>query len=104
MIFTNKTSNTLLILSIDDYGYDLFKRGLFSKSKFKILLEDKYHPLTITLEELHRLVIYGSCEEDYESIKRENLDLKARLYEFQQQRAEYNLFMRPQKKPLKGVL
>ena len=82
VIFTTKRRHMLLILHIDEHGYDLTKRLLFTKSRFRILLEDTYTPLTLTREELRRLVVYGSCEEDYETIRRENYELKQQLQEY----------------------
>ena len=83
VIFTTRRRQMLLIFHIDAYGYDLTKRFLFATSRFRILLEDESTPLQLTREELRRLVIYGSCEEDFETLKRQNQELKCQLYAFQ---------------------
>lgn len=79
VVFSTKRRNMLLILHIDDYGYDLTKRIIYNKSRFQILFEDEYKPLTLTREELRRLVLYGTSELDYETLKHENFRLKSEL-------------------------
>lgn len=66
-VFTTKRRNALLILHIDEAGIDVIKRILFGKG-FKILLQDQSLPLTLTREQLRRLVLDGSYEGEWESI------------------------------------
>lgn len=79
VIFTTKRRQMLLIFHIDECGFDLTKRFIYAKSTFKILLEDTCSPMTLTREELRRLVLYGTYEADYETLKQENIRLRSEL-------------------------
>ena len=85
MIFTTRNRKMLLIFHIDEHGYDLSKRLLMSKSRFRIMLEEESMSEPISREELRRLVLYGSCEEDYDFLKWQNQELKHRLSELGQE-------------------
>lgn len=79
IVFTNKRRNMLLIFHLDEYGYELTKRRLYVKSRFLIDLNEEIKAETLTRESLRRLVLYGSVQESFESLKKENQDLKKRL-------------------------
>lgn len=78
-VFTTRTRNALLILHIDEAGMDFTRRILFSR-KFKIMLADQSSPLTLTREQMKRLVLDGSYEGEWESVylKRKVEEMKAK--------------------------
>ena len=79
VVFTTKRRQMLLIFHVDEYGFDLTKRVIFAKSPFKIIFEDSYNPVSLTREELQRLVLHGTYEADYETLKQENFRLRSEL-------------------------
>ena len=79
VVFTNKRRNMLLIFHYDDFGYELTKRKLYVKSRFNIELAEQMQAESLTRESLRRLVLYGSVQESFESLKHENRELKSRL-------------------------
>ena len=85
VIFTNKRRTMLLIFHMDEHGYDLTKRKLFARYSFRILLQEDALAEPLTREALQRLVYYGTTEEDFESVKRENLELKLRIQSLESQ-------------------
>ena len=77
-LFTTANHKTLLILHVDDYGVDLTKRRLF-KGKFRTMLSDTQQPLTLTREQLKRLVLDGTY-----TLEWQNSNLQAQMAAFRQ--------------------
>ena len=66
-IFCTKHHDTLMILHIDSAGIDFTKCRLFNK-KFKIMLQEQdYKPISISREQLKRLILDGSYDGPWES-------------------------------------
>lgn len=77
-VFTTSNRKTLLILHVDNYGVDLTKRRLY-KGKFRTLLAKPQEILTLTRQELLRLVLDGTYVDEWR-----NPALQAQLEAFYQ--------------------
>lgn len=76
-LFTTANHKMLLILHVDNYGVDLTKRRLF-KGKFRTILENTENPISITREQLKRLVLDGTYIGEWD-----NAHLQAQMEGFQ---------------------
>ena len=76
-LFTTANHKMLLILHVDNYGVDLTKRRLFS-GKFRTILENAENPISITREQLKRLVLDGTYVGEWH-----NPHLQAQMEAFQ---------------------
>ena len=77
-IFTTANQKMLLILHVDDYGVDLTKRRLHN-GKFRKILSDTEKAITLTRQQLKRLVLDGTYIESWQ-----NHNLQVLMEKFQQ--------------------